>query len=170
MQGIHELREVGSKWEKEFAKIVGARGALYCLHQEDRDKSATFHFYEDGTLKSKPLPDVTVFTSPGFHAEVKHKSPTRTGWIGLERHRIAAMRMLADASGQHVLYVVHRSDTDEWIACSIKRFERLAEREMMSPSLVCGVMQSVPTVYTPVSAFTSLDRVLADLLPMAVAA
>lgn len=64
----------------------------------------------DGTWNPFTLPDVTIWTYPGQHHEIKHKNPTSGGRYGLERYRFDALLAFARETQQDVMYTIHNHD------------------------------------------------------------
>jgi len=129
-------RELGAHWEREFCKLAAKHGRAFTPHQLGRPKSAQAYFIHGGKYYPMTLPDITIWTRPGEHHEVKHKDPTQAGYYGLERYRLDALRWFADETGQSVYYTIHDysfqrgssrekkkleklNDIDHWLTCAI---------------------------------------------------
>jgi len=102
-------RATGQYWENQFCRMARQRGKLFTPHQFGRDaKSAMFYGPTDLEGKSGwTLPDITIWSAPGEHHEIKHKNPTFDGMYGLERYRLDALVRFANATGQPVYYTIH---------------------------------------------------------------
>lgn len=87
--------------------MAGERGLMFSPLQIGRKGSAVALWYEDETERHLTLPDVTIWTCPGQHHEIKHKNPTAGGYFGLEQYRLEALLRFADSTGQSVLYTIH---------------------------------------------------------------
>lgn len=100
-------RELGAFWEREFCKIAAKYGRSFTPHQLKRAGSAQAFGHWQGKYHPMTLPDVTVWTRPGEHHEIKHKDPTSRGFFGLERYRLDALLWFAAETGQSVYYTIH---------------------------------------------------------------
>jgi len=101
-------RQTGAYWEREFCKMAGRYGYMFTPHQLAlKTKSAVA--YERGPDGWNPLtlPDITIWSTPGEHHEIKHKNRSRDGMYGLERYRLDALVRFANATGQKVYYTIH---------------------------------------------------------------
>lgn len=100
-------RNVGAHWERCFCVHAAKAGKSFTPMQIGRNESAAW-FSRPGLKWNKfTLPDVTVWTAPGEHHEIKHKAPTRAGEFGLEVYRFDALLAFAEETGQPVLYTIH---------------------------------------------------------------
>lgn len=101
-------RSIGQHWENEFCRMARRYGKVFTPHQFGRPTSAMFFGAPDIAGKSGwTLPDITVWSAPGEHHEIKHKNPTRDGMYGLERYRLDALVRFANTTGQSVFYTIH---------------------------------------------------------------
>jgi len=100
-------RTVGAYWEKQFCVMAAGYGYVFTPLQLGRSKSAQYYANTSGKWNHYTLPDVTIWTHPGQHHEIKHKDPTRAGMYGLEQYRLEALLRFADTTGQQVLYTIH---------------------------------------------------------------
>ena len=103
-------RAIGDFWEREFCKMASQSGRSFTPHQIGRDSSAIAAYRYGGKYHTATLPDVTIWTSPGEHHEIKHKDQTRNKEFGLERYRVNALRWFAEETGQSVYYTIHDYD------------------------------------------------------------
>ena len=102
-------RAIGERWERNFCVLAADHGKVFSPHQIDRpDKSASaWGPRENGKYSRYLLPDVTIWSAPGEHHEIKHKNQTPDGCYGLERYRLNALVCWANTTGQQVLYTIH---------------------------------------------------------------
>ena len=82
-------------------------GRSITAQQIGRISSAVAWARESGKPHPYTLPDVTVWTAPGEHHEIKHKAPTAGGSFGLEVYRFDALLWFAQETGQRVMYTIH---------------------------------------------------------------
>ncbi|MEJ7786663.1 MAG: hypothetical protein WKF96_17820 [Solirubrobacteraceae bacterium] len=101
-------RALGETWERNFARLAGEHGLCFTPHQIGRpDESASAHQRGAHGWQRLLLPDVTVWSAPGEHHEIKHKDATRHGTYGLERYRLEPLVAFALETDQDVLYTIH---------------------------------------------------------------
>lgn len=100
-------RETGAHWERQFSVMAGDRGYLFTAHQIGRTTSAAAHRREGKDWAVLTLPDITIWSAPGQHHEIKHKSPDRSGCYGLESYRLRALHAFHVETGQAVFYTIH---------------------------------------------------------------
>jgi len=100
-------RELGAYWERQFCILAAERGFVFSPLQIDKVGSALAYWKEGADWKHFTLPDVTIWTCPGQHHEIKHKAPTKMGGVGLEAYRFHALLNFAKVTGQAVLYTIH---------------------------------------------------------------
>jgi hypothetical protein len=102
-------RTVGAYWERRFCELAAARGFVFSPLQIGRRGSAAA--YRRGADGKRwhifTLPDVTIWSAPGQHHEIKHKEPTRRGEFGLEQYRFEALLDFQAVTQQAVLYTIH---------------------------------------------------------------
>jgi len=100
-------RELGKYWERQFCLMAYDRGMVFTPHQWNREKSAMAY---GGKLNKYTLPDITVWSCPGEHHEIKHKNPTKKNSIGFEKYRYEALREFMFITNQKVFYTIHNHD------------------------------------------------------------
>lgn len=172
-------RELGQFWEREFCKLAGTHGRSFTPHQIGREKSAVAWVKSGGKYNAWTLPDITLWTRPGEHHEVKHKDPCAWGF-GLERYRLEALRAFADETGQNVYYTLHdysrQPDVDltweiqrearkqnrlsvpaHWLTAAVAELVECIDMEEWGYSYVGGQKKRVPICYWPVSSFRPLE-------------
>lgn len=113
------------------------------------------------------LPDVTIWTAPGQHHEVKHKNPIR-GTFGLEEYRFRALVAFAGETKQSVLYTIHNHDLaggrdmrlnniDHWITADVARLRGRWVDRHDCPTWCNGARAVVPTLFWPVELWMPLE-------------
>lgn len=103
-------RRVGEKWERRFCRWATVYGRSFTAHQIGRSASATWNRAGWAGSSTHPLPDVTVWTSPVEHHEIKHKAPFRLDGqdvFGLEVYRFQALLAFANETRAPVYYTIH---------------------------------------------------------------
>lgn len=151
-------RKVGEEWERQFGILAGSHGKVFTPHQIGHPRGSALA-YGPGGHKGWDrylLPDVTVWTAPGEHHEIKHKSPTRDGCYGLERYRLDALVKWANITGQNVYYTIHdwqkagaRSSRDpvpnrieDWCTADVKDLARRITKSQRGSSWVDGIKKN----------------------------
>ena len=100
-------RKVGEYWERQFCILAAAKKMVFTPMQIGRQGSAQAFGLVGGGWDKYTLPDVTIWTYPGQHHEIKHKDPTRNGWFGLETYRLRSLLAFASQTQQDVMYTIH---------------------------------------------------------------
>ena len=103
-QNLSVDRASGKYWEREFCVMAYKRGKIFTPHQWQRSESAVAYGKH---FKFLTLPDVTIWSSPGEHHEIKNKNPSKRGYYGLEKYRIDALVEFDKACIGDVLYTIH---------------------------------------------------------------
>ena len=115
------------------------------------------------------LPDVTIWSFPGQHHEIKHKNPTRDRCFGLEVYRFDALLAFANETRQDVLYTIHNHDLSggrdgqwndiaHWFTAEVRSLETKQRRKTANASYINGQRhESVPTYYWDIGLWSSLD-------------
>ena len=165
-------RELGQSWERNFCALASKFGKCFTPHQIGRGQSAAA-WYRDEKQKWNhyTLPDVTIWTAPGEHHEIKHKKPTAWGAFGLEEYRLNALVGFAFETGQLVMYTIHdhsksggRYSTinriDDWVTADVLTLANsIHHTQMDGTSWVNGQKRnSVPIHYWKVGAFIPLGN------------
>jgi hypothetical protein len=109
-QNLAADRAIGDYWERQFCKLAAGTGRSFTPHQIGRDQSAQAAYRHAGKYHTATLPDITLWTSPGEHHEIKHKDKAGGGTFGLEHYRIDALKWFAEETGQSVYYTIHCYD------------------------------------------------------------
>ena len=100
-------RRMGERWERNFCLLAAEYRKMFTPHQISRTGAANASKCVDGDWQQFLLPDVTVWTAPGEHHEIKHKNPTGQGRYGLEKYRLDALVRFRLETNQPVLYTIH---------------------------------------------------------------
>ncbi len=128
-------RALGIYWERCFCDIAADHGFVLTALQIGRGESATWHSKTGKQWSTYVLPDITVWTCPGQHHEIKHKNPTSHESFGLEQYRFAALLAFAQVTQQDVLYTIHNHDLsggreargnalEHWLTANILELDR----------------------------------------------
>lgn len=122
-------RALGERWELEFCKLAARFGKMFTPHQVGRNRNAACAYSGVTGLNKFLLPDITIWTAPGEHHEIKHKAPTNTGYFGLEAYRFDALKRFRNETNQRVYYTIHNHNGDrngtafcveDWITADIQ--------------------------------------------------
>lgn len=124
-------RALGMTWERHFCELAATHGLVFSPLQIGRADSACAFWKEGQKWHSLTLPDVTIWTAPGQHHEIKHKAPTRDGCFGLEVYRFMALLSFARTTGQAVHYTIHNhalaggrdsnvNNLDDWMTAEVR--------------------------------------------------
>jgi len=102
-------RQIGERWERAFCQLAADFDKVFSPHQIPHPEGAAVAYGRgaDGKWENYLLPDVTIWSAPGEHHEIKHKCATRGGYYGLERYRLDALVRWANTTGQLVCYTIH---------------------------------------------------------------
>lgn len=124
-------RKLGESWERNFCDLASRFGKCFTPHQIGRSQSAAAWYRDDNNKWNHyTLPDITIWTAPGEHHEIKHKAPTAWGAFGLEEYRLNSLVRFALETRQLVMYTIHdhsrcggRYSTinriDDWITADV---------------------------------------------------
>lgn len=171
-------RRVGELWERKFCALSGRFGKAFTPHQIGRVKSAQMAKRENGGAGKfflRTMPDVTIWTNPCEHHEIKHKDATGSGMFGLERYRLDALLWFAEETKQSVLYTIHdygrqpdparhhrkaniKSDLTHWITCDVLKLKESIRVTSVGKSYVGGVPKNVDIHYWHESIFMPLTK------------
>lgn len=168
-------RKIGFFWEKQFAAMAANNGYAYTLHQSIKDdRAATAHEKNAGVWNTIILPDVTLWTLPAEHHEIKHKDPSADGCIGLEKYRFNSLIRFAALSQTSVFYTIHNYNLqpdatrelrkasqinvlDHWISCDVISLAKSIEKTRIGPSWISGTIQQTEICYWNVKQFPPLE-------------
>jgi hypothetical protein len=105
-------RKIGQFWERQLCIMAAQLGRVFSPNQLRRDGAAAAYYLENGKYHTMTLPDVTIWSDPGEHHEIKHKNPTnRTPrCFGLEAYRFDALIWFWHTTNQRVFYTIHNHD------------------------------------------------------------
>jgi hypothetical protein len=157
-------RRLGALWEERFCAHARRTGRAFTAHQAAL-KSISAMWHVQGA--SRPLPDVTLWTAPVEHHEIKHKDPTRAGEFGLETYRFQSLTAFAEESRTRVLYTIHdhsRSggrdshidQIEDWLTVDVLNLLDRPVRRATGKSWVNGKPKDVEVCYWPVSLWVPL--------------
>lgn len=175
-------RDIGTRWERNFCETAAKLGFMFTALQIGRIDSAAAWTWEKSTWNICTLPDVTVWTSPAQHHEIKHKNPTRRGCFGLEVYRFEKLMRFMNESKQDVYYTIHNWDAapggrdgeqnriQDWIVSNVDTLKKAidngkAELNRACPSYVNGVMRSnIPIYFWPKDLWIPLSELWSTAL------
>jgi hypothetical protein len=132
------------------------RGKMFTPLQIGRSTSASAWSKTDKKWNHFTLPDVTVWTFPGEHHELKHKTTTRHNTYGLERYRLDALVSFAKETKQGVFYTIHdhhgqrhnhTNQSRDWVTANVLRLVDAIHLECPGYSYVGGEKKRVSICY-----------------------
>jgi len=157
---LHGDRDIGEYWEKQFCRIAAQYGKSFTPMQIGRKKSAQAlcYDYNISTWNHHTMPDITIWTYPGEHHEIKHKNPTSSGRFGLEVYRFDDLIWFANETLQTVMYTIHNHDLaggrdvlenniDHWVTVNIKNLNNRMDATFPGYSWVNGEKKEVNIHY-----------------------
>lgn len=121
------------------------------------DAANAWHL-QNGKYHSFLLPDITLWSAPGEHHEVKHKNPTRSGKFGLEKYRLEALIWFMCETRQNVFYTIHdhslaggrevkENRIEDWITVNILDLESSPDREEKRGPTWCNGQRIEAIIY-----------------------
>lgn len=150
---VQSDRALGALWDRNFCRLAASYGKMFTAHQIGRKTSATAYYKSNGEWRRTILPDITLWSAPGEHHEIKHKSPTDSGYYGLEEYRLESLVHFAKETKQRVFYTIHdwsvpgRDCTEncvtDWMTCEIGALINSGQRAYFD-SWVNGEKKRVP--------------------------
>ncbi len=162
-------RKLGQYWEEQFGHMAAARGKLFTGHQWKKSQSA-LAYKRGGKVV---LPDITIWSRPGEHHEIKHKNPTNDEYFGLERYRLESLVEFAKAAFGETLYTIHdwttpgrdnrENNIDHWITAPVLLLSAHVERETDGYSYINAEKKLVPICYWKIEWFGPLADYWAHL-------
>lgn len=159
-------RRLGEYWEELFGFMATSYGRTFSRHQFRRQNAAVV----EGLIgKAYLLPDITVWSAPGEHHEIKHKAPTSFNTFGLERYRLQSLVWFANETQQPVFYTIHNhalnggrdnlnNDIEHWITQNVLVLHQHVDKESIGPSYVNGQKEHVSICYWQATRFISLEK------------
>lgn len=143
------------------------RGLMFSPMQIGRNGSAVA--YQGPHWKPLTLPDVTVWTAPGQHHEIKHKNPTTWGMFGLEEYRLNALLAFTSETEQDVMYTIHNHDLsggrdaqvnkiEHWLTVNVLDLAGAWKKKTPGFSWVDGQKKTVAICYWPTNMWSSLTE------------
>lgn len=167
---LQQDRNLGEKWERHFCWWAALFKKSFTPMQIGRTKSAqAINMDENFKWNYSTLPDIAIWTSPGEHHEIKHKSPTRYNSFGLEVYRFEALLWFSGETQQKVMYTIHNhalsggrnSDLnrlEDWITIDIKNLNEKWIGPYNGPSYVNGNTRTVPIYYWSIDLWQPLEQ------------
>lgn len=171
-------RAIGDFWERKFGTLAARYGRVVTANQIKRSESAVAHYIaEDGSHRTLILPDFVIWSFPGQHHEIKHKSPAkagaRRGCYGLERYRFDSLKHFQSVCQQSVFYTIHDHDRaggkhieenriEDWLTVSISDMDGTHEHAEEGVSWCNGKPITTEILYWHQSLFMPLASVLDD--------
>ena len=151
-------RSLGEYWEKQFCSMMADAGKMFTPLQIGRPSSAVAYSKTNRKWDYPPLilPDVTIWTSPGEHHEIKHKNLAKNGRFGLEEYRLESLIRFAKETQQDVRYTIHdhkgnREDKtnrkEDWVTASVLRLATATKTKSTTESWVNSKKKLVPIFY-----------------------
>ena len=165
-------RSLGAKWEANFQRAALRWGKAVTRHQVNRTGAAVAYSRISG--RHYTLPDVTVWSAPGEHHEIKHKNPTSRGKFGLEVYRFDALVWFANETGQPVYYTIHdwehaggkyeeANRPRDWFMVDVRVLAAAPKATFAGSSWVNGVATTVPIHYWAKELWAPLRDVWGDM-------
>ena len=166
-------RSLGAVWERRFCTLALEWGrALSPQQLSQKEGAARWYRRENGHISPYLLPDVTIWSAPGEHHEIKHKDATRFGCYGLEAYRLEALAEFASETQQDVLYTIHdwrlagakRSDEempnliDHWRTVLVTDLTAKCSGARVMPTWLNGSPTEVLGYYWPTEMWRPLDE------------
>lgn len=148
--------------------MAAKSGKCFTPHQWHKTESA-MAFCRTGRKWNKyTLPDITIWSAPGEHHEIKHKNATRAATYGLEVYRFEALLDFAIITQQKVFYTIHdhdlaggkdvkKNDMGHWVVAQIGASMSYGNsHEKTGFSWVNGIKKEVPILYWSKELFSKL--------------
>lgn len=166
-------RQLGAFWERQFCRLAFRYGLVMTPNQIGLSGGTAAAWYRNqGTNRNKIiLPDVTIWSAPAQHHEVKHKAPTRLGEFGLEAYRFNSLLRFYQITGQEVYYTIHNhawsggrystiNKPEHWVTASIPSLQWTVQQERTGYSWINGEKSETNILYWKVDLFFPLTSVL----------
>lgn len=151
-------RDTGAYWENQFCRMARTSGKSFTPHQFKRPDNSALFYGPSSDIEGKSqwtLPDITIWSAPGEHHEIKHKRPTADGMYGLERYRIDALVRFANVTAQAVYYTIHdwdmagaansqervENDLSHWLVGDIARLSKGCTRSGKADTWYAGSLR-----------------------------
>lgn len=154
-------RKIGEFWERAFCTMAARLGKSFTPMQIGHDGAANWYILDGKRYSSRLLPDVTIWTFPGEHHEIKHKEPTRTGKFGLEVYRFDSLLKFSAVTRQSVMYTIHnhkaaggrdvtQNNPAHWMTVEVGVLQRNLSSPLPGDSWVNGQKREVQIYYWPI--------------------
>lgn len=126
---VAAARTLGGEWEQRFCELAALYNRSFTCHQFKKSEAANCWKRIDAEYHPYLLPDVTLWTAPGEHHEIKHKNAFGE-YYGLEVYRWDALIWFAVETRQNVQYTIHDhdlaggrdvkiNDIDHWVTANV---------------------------------------------------
>ena len=160
-------RKLGNYWERQFCKMAAQYSFMFTPMQIKHQGAIQAFNKTQQEWNHFTLPDVTIWTAPGQHHEIKHKCPTRYGTFGLEAYRFYALLKFAHETKQDVLYTIHNhalsggreskfNTIEHWLTANVLQLNETWIFEARLPSWVDGKRKIVLQYFWPVDLWIGL--------------
>lgn len=167
-RNLKKDRATGKYWERQFCLLAKQQGFMFTPMQIGRAESALAYKGNGKRWNTFTLPDVTVWTAPGQHHEIKHKEPNRHKSYGLERYRLDALLSFAEETDQDVMYTIHdhrlaggrdvkENDISHWRTVSVTTLDGAWTWNGPGYSWVNGQKKRVEMCYWPARMWQALS-------------
>ena len=149
-------RGLGAYWERELCREMARRGKAFTPLQIGRDNSAEWFRHNGEKWNRFTLPDVVIWTNPGEHHEIKHKTTNKYGKYGLEKYRFEALVAFALETKQPVMYSIHdhhgdrqnkQNNLSDWVTADVLNLHGADFQQYWGNSWVGGEKKRVPILY-----------------------
>ncbi len=166
---LKQDRALGEQWERNFCRWAFVYKKSFTPMQIGRTESAIAWETRDHKYNPYTLPDITVWTSPGEHHEIKHKNPTRHNSFGLEAYRFEALLWFSCETQQRVMYTIHNHDLsggrnslvdklNHWATIDVKDLNNKWIMVRPGPSYMNGKKKIVPIYYWSIDLWMPLKE------------
>lgn len=163
-------RKKGEFWEKKFCRMALEYGHVFTPHQIGRGRIAACAYSPSGHII---LPDITIWSGPGQHHEIKHKNPAKGRRFGLESYRLDSLLVFEQITGEAVYYTIHNWELaggtdatenriEDWVTCDASFLQANRGKPELGNSWVNGEKKAVPILYWPVAYFRALAALWRD--------
>lgn len=158
---VEQDRALGEQWERNFCYWAFVYKKSFTPMQIGRTESAIAWETRDHKWNPYMLPDITVWTCPGEHHEIKHKNPTKKhNTFGLEVYRFEALLWFSCETQQRVMYTIHNhalsggrnslvNELNHWVTIDVKDLDNKWTWQSSGTSYVNGEPKRVPIYYWP---------------------
>lgn len=172
-QNLTGDRNLGAYWERQFCLQAAQYKKIFTPMQLGKKDSVMAFSLKGAQWQRYTLPDVTIWTAPGEHHEIKHKSPFNDRnfgpSFGLEVYRFNALLWFTQETGQNVLYTIHDhsksggrdaliNDIRHWLTAGVMELNKRWHTQRQTKSWVNGQEKYVDTYYWAVGLWQPLEN------------